>query len=459
MAKETFEGDKIRAARWLGFAKAKLQALKDQLRLGGGGLKALTRWYRLENEVLIMVSSIVGNDEIWIRAKNPYKIVVAGETYHGTGTVAWDPVFTRQWTIDYHDVLSGAVRKRSQFGSFSEMYPTVPPTPNITSKLYMSNGAFFTVYTGYYIAGLHSIWKVERRSVSGEILWTVERPDLNPAICVLVAVLGDAVYLLGFYESTTYCRVIEKRNLEDGTLIWSTVTPGFNYPTLSVSAIRIGEHDALFIAEATDNGLSTDWTVTRIDGESGSVVWSQQLTDAAGFAMYIHASGEGIYVAGYHGTTVYSPSHWEYNVRLEKRNTETGDLLWANPVGPVSPPEPETIKHPVSDGRYVYAIHIAGQSPNDTCALWKRDRETGQIGSDGWTTPLSADDDYRALKEHRGFLYLCGLVAINFSGAGIPVFPYDWFVEMRKKSNGELVWRKVSKADTYGGARMLEIMR
>jgi hypothetical protein len=83
--------------------------------------------------------------------------------------------------------------------------------------------------TGIYVVGYdsspgNSQWRIEKRSLNdGSLIWSVtSNPSSGSDSANSVAVDSTGIYVVGYdYAPGNYQWRIEKRNLNDGSLIWS----------------------------------------------------------------------------------------------------------------------------------------------------------------------------------------------------------------------------------------------
>ncbi len=157
-----------------------------------------------------------------------------------------------------------------------------------------------------------------RASPAGEIIWTqTNNPSEGSDRAYGVAVDASDIYVVGYDESpgNTEWR-IEKRSLATGSLIWSqasnpsTGNDGANSVALDGSGIYIVGYDS--------SPGNVQWRIEKRNLTDGSLIWSQVNNPSAGSdeAYSVAVDASGVYIVGYD----QSPGMGNFEWRIEKRD-------------------------------------------------------------------------------------------------------------------------------------------
>ena len=196
--------------------------------------------------------------------------------------------------------------------------------------------------TAIYVAGYdyskntygEPSWRIEKRNLlDGTLVWTQATPNTSAGRIYDVAVGPSGIYLVGttpqipppngYYYDQEW--IVEKRSLAGGALIWNQttriVTPG-GAQANAVTADSTGIYVAGMIVDSTGASL---WRVEKRELTSGAIIWVEPGPSVVGAACSIAVDSSGVYVLGYEGRWSYSDySSW----RIEKISTTNGNLFW-----------------------------------------------------------------------------------------------------------------------------------
>jgi preprotein translocase subunit Sss1 len=283
--------------------------------------------------------------------------------------------------------------------------------------------------TGIYIVGndrslgpINYQWRIEKRSIStGELIWaTTTNPSNSVDSAQSVAVDSTGIYVVGYdYAPGNYQWRIEKRNLNDGSLIWSVTS---NPSSGSDVAYSVAVDSTGIYVVGIDRSLGTfnsQWRIEKRNLNDGSLIWSVTSNPSSGddYAYSVAVDSTGIYVVGID----YSPGNYQW--RIEKRSTSTGALIWS------------VTSNPSSGGDYAYSvavdstgIYVVGIDYSPGNSQWRIEKRNLNDGSLIWsvTSNPSSGDDYAQS------------VAVDSTGiyvVGDDRIPGDreWRIEKRRK--------------------------
>lgn len=262
---------------------------------------------------------------IWSKIVNP----------NGPGQARLAVDSTGIYFIDGIVIPNGIIEKRSlSDGSL------------IWSKSVVLNGAFsdIALYNAdIYIVGYNNVpgnyqWKIEKRiSSDGSLVWSqVSNPSGGQDFANGIVVDNSGVYIVGGDSALgNYQWRIEKRSLSDGSLVWSRVnnpSGGSDYANRVVV-----NSSGIYIAGEDYSPGNVQWRIEKRDLNNGSLIWSQVTNprNVAGFdleeASSISINGSGVYVVGLD----ISPGNVQW--RIEKRGiisltNPCNDLAWAGSI-------------------------------------------------------------------------------------------------------------------------------
>jgi hypothetical protein len=318
---------------------------------------------------------------------------------------------------------------------------------------YEASGTAITVAvdsTGVYAAGRDSI--IEKRDLqTGSVIWKLES-GVSP---VDIATFRDGLYIVGAGWT------VEKRNLVDGALVWTAFfKPSDNSTSpagiiVDDSGLYIGgtfsPNQGLSNPETWDGGI---WRIVKINRIDGGLIW-EAVSNPSPKSDYVHSvavDSTGLYVVGFDSSE--GLPEW----RIEKHNLNDGSTIWEQTSNPT---KKDDIAFDVAvDGSGLY---VTGQSyPDDDvqARLEKRDPQTGSLiwAVDSNPTPYglhlgAAIDDYSNIVLGDHCVIVGGRDSINARNDwGYP----DWRIEKRAKEDGSLIW--VQTETRHGDINLLQDM-
>lgn len=284
--------------------------------------------------------------------------------------------------------------------------------------------------TGVYVVGYDSTpgdiqWRMEKRYLgNGELRWSVSsNPGNGTDQATAVAVDLSGLYVVGTDSSEGNARWrMEKRDLNGGSLIWaqtSNPSAGHDY-ALGV----VLDYSGLYVVGNDYYPGNAQWRIEKRDLYTGNLLWQQAHNPGAGqdFANAAALDSSGLYVAGYDGQA--GDPRW----RVEKRNLQNGQLLWAQQANPG--PGEDYVTAAASDSTGLYLL---GTDTSPGNAQWRLEKRALTNGALIWSraADLSGGPDIpRALAVNTLGLFL--------AGRG----PVWWHVERRELNQGNLVWSR-----------------
>ncbi len=192
--------------------------------------------------------------------------------------------------------------------------------------------------TGVYVVGYDRVgedarWRIEKRSLTtGGLIWTrVGDPSSGNDRAYNVAVDGSGVYVVGYDEVGGDRRWrIEKRNPEDGSLIWyKTANPSSSNDEAYDVAV---DETGVYVVGYDRRGGDRRWRMEKRSLADGSLIWKRVGDPSSGDdeARSVAVGESGVYVVGY--DEVGGDRRW----RIEKRDLGTGLLIWKRVGDPSS---------------------------------------------------------------------------------------------------------------------------
>lgn len=295
--------------------------------------------------------------------------------------------------------------------------------------------------TGVYIAGAingSTLQLIEKRNLTtGAVIWTqtADRGSGGPYEWVEgVSVDGTGVYLSGHERTPTgYRWRIEKRDLNDGTILWTqTVLDG----STNLANANALDATGLYTAGQDYVGGSNDfqWRVEKRDLSTGNVTWATT-TNVSGNQDIPHGiavDATGAYTVG------YDNGAGNFGWRIDKRNLSTGAVIWTQ------------TNNPSSGGDFAYAvaidatgIYVAGTDQtagNDQWRIEKRDLSSGAVIWTQTNNPSAGSDIPRSVTVDGTGVYITG--KDNSPGND------QWRLEKRDLSTGAIIWTQTSNLST-----------
>ena len=188
----------------------------------------------------------------------------------------------------------------------------------------------------------HCEWRIEKRSLtSGALITTfgtngfiTESYGGNDQAWG-VAVDATGMYVVGYddYPGTHAEMRIEKRSLTTGDFITTFGTNGAiseDFPSGTSVAGKVAvDATGIYIAGYDQNtvGNKNEWRVEKRNLTTGDIIWgkSEHISSGSDSANDVAVDSSGVYYVGVDQNTVGNV----YEMRVEKRNLTTGDILWA----------------------------------------------------------------------------------------------------------------------------------
>jgi len=298
--------------------------------------------------------------------------------------------------------------------------------------------------TGVYIVGYESTgdydsrWRIEKRRLDdGELLWAVTGgPESESADAYGVAVDSSGLYVVGNEHSNQHWR-IEKRRLDNGELIWAkTSDPTDDWDEAQDVAV---DDTGVYVVGWQGWLFELQWRIEKRNLNDGKLIWAKTSDPSSGYdeAYGIALDSSGLYAVGYDS----SPGNKQW--RIEKRELSDGELIWAKMSNPSE--EDEDLANAVAvDDTGIYVVGYSGHSYTADIFQylyywWRIEKRQLDNGELIWATTsnpsIGMDIAYDAAVDSAG-LYVVGC---DWS-------PEDrqWRFEERSLDNGDLI-----VAETY----------
>ena len=295
--------------------------------------------------------------------------------------------------------------------------------------------------SGIYVCGADmslgdSAWRIEKRHLTdGSLVW-VQTSDPSPGNDSPLGAAVDAsgIYIVGPEFSTGDAGWrIEKRSLEDGSLLWAqTSNPSQGYD----SAYEVAADTSGVYVVGWDRSEGDDqWRIEKRNLNDGSLIWVQTVNPGPldDNALDVAVDASGVYIVGAEYHEVVSPGYREVSphLRVEKRATTDGSLIWVETVAESSAAWAVSVD---STGIYVVGANVFLEEGE-----WRMEKRSLMDGSLIWVQESNPSSGYNVAYE----------VAVDASGiyaVGRDEAPGDkqWRIEKRSLKDGSLIWAQTN---------------
>lgn len=301
--------------------------------------------------------------------------------------------------------------------------------------------------TGIYVGGTDQTpgdwqWRIQKRNLTtGAVIWTQTN---NPSAGndQLYGITSDAggVYVVGYVENGgDYLWRIEKRNLTTGALIWSqTTNPSAGGDrAFAVTADASGVYIA---GEQSISGVNFQWRIEKRDINTGALIWAQINNPSAydDEPWAITSDATGIYIAGHDSPSIQA--QW----RIEKRDKTTGNVIWAQTTDPSN--NDDQIYGITKDASGIYIVGFDGSTGfgDEQWRIEKRSLTTGALIWSQTNNPSAGFDVARSVTADAGGVFL----------AGYEISPGNnqWRIEKRDLNTGVLLCSETSNPSSGSDA-------
>ena len=373
--------------------------------------------------------------------------------------VALDTVANRLYVVGFDDSnVDDQIRiEKRKTGDSSLLYSVAD---NLSSGTDQARAiALDTASDTIYIAGTDSIpgnleWRIESRDLKdGSLIWaTTTNPSsgLDQTNGIAIDRAGGVMYVAG-HDSITVDREwrAEKRNLADGSLVYAvTNNPSSGDDTVEAFAVDTAG-GAMYVVGRDATPVDDEWRIEKRNLSDGSLVYSTTTNPSSGVdfisAIALNMGSSTMVLAGRDN----SPGDGQW--RIETRNLGDGSLVWATTTNP-------TVDLDFATGVAIDAtssvMYVIGRSGAD--AAWrieKRTLSTGALvtafGTAGVETEnLGSGTDVPnaiAIDTAGGDMYVVG------QDSTLGATDLRWRVEKRSLTDASFIWRSViAPRDTPG---------
>ncbi len=301
-----------------------------------------------------------------------------------------------------------------------------------------------------YISAMPAIPDQPPTPAPNLVWFQTNNPSIQDDTPNSVAVDSTGIYVAGYDFNGAGPNVnsqwrIEKRNLNDGSLIWTQINnpsnggDTANGVAIDGTGIYVVGHESL--PQAILGEANSQWRIEKRRLDDGSLVWAQASNPAGSFdqANGIAVDNTGIYVVGY-DTTAFSPdSEW----RIEKRSLSDGSLIWEQTEN-LNNRQFQTSG--LEDAATAVAvdstgIYIVGYNQRFGQYIWRIEKRRLDDGSRIWTSPgLYGGIPYAVAVDSTG-LYVVG---DNAGSPGDRIYN-GWFIRKINLNSGSLIWEQLSQ--------------
>jgi hypothetical protein len=278
---------------------------------------------------------------------------------------------------------------------------------------------------GYDESPGNTEWRIEKRSLAtGSLIWSqASNPSTGNDGANSVALDGSGIYIVGYDSSPGNVQWrIEKRNLTDGSLIWSQV----NNPSAGSDeaySVAVDSSGIYVVGYDRSPGIDdNEWRIEKRSLTDGLILWTQTANPSAGDdgIRGVAVDASGIYAVGYD----HSPGNYEW--RVEKRSLTDGSLIWSQ----VSNPSGEAdIAHSVAvDASGIYMVGRDDSPGNPEWRIEKRHLTDGSIIWNQADDPSVGNEDPYGVAVDASGVYIVGYDQSPGMGN------FEWRIEKRDPS-------------------------
>ena len=284
--------------------------------------------------------------------------------------------------------------------------------------------------SGVYLVGSSdSGWAIEKRKVSdGSLLWTQTTTGYNGGFN------GIAIEPTGVYVITTeivlgcHQSKVEKRQPSDGSLVW-TIVSAPSPPYCSIEAWGVAaDTSGVYVASLLDDAQGGEARIDKRSLNDGSLIWTKAEPDQ--YQNFVPTREPSIAVADGGVYMILYPWLSPYiTQRVEKRSALDGSLLWTQSVNPSAGGE-LLLRSIVADSSGVYSAgYDYSAARHKEWYIEQRNPQDGSLIWHVWESPSGIDDGANSVAvDGSGELYVTGYEHDpNFPGLDL----WEWRIEKR----------------------------
>jgi len=275
----------------------------------------------------------------------------------------------------------------------------------------------------------------------GNLMWV---KTSNPAIgwdkACGVAVDRTGVYVVGRESTGDYHSRwrIEKRQLDDGELLWA-VTSGPGNESADAYGVAV-DSNGLYVVGDIYIGGDEQWHIEKRRLDDGELIWAKTSNPTTDWdeARGLAVDDTGVYVVGWQGWLDH-----ECQWRIEKRGLNDGELIWAKTSDPSS--DDDFAYGIALDGSELYVVGSDSSPSNEQWRIEKRELSNGELIWAKTSNPREEEDDvaYAVAVDDTG-IYVVGHSESSYTIGMFKYSDYWWRIEKRQLETGELIWARTS---------------
>jgi len=265
-------------------------------------------------------------------------------------------------------------RQTSDSGYNWERFVNLTGFPRLVNRVYTSRLLLLLILSAP--VSCYLMTDCVKASPASEIIWSyVDNPSDNDDEASGVAVDSTGVYIVGYYCSTLsasdFIWRIEKRNLTDGSIIWTqTSNPSAEFDGAYAVAV---DSSGLYVIGSDSSPGNDQWRIEKRSLATGALiptfgaggVVTNDLSDGSDSAFGVAVDSTGIYVVG----RDYLPGNPAF--RTERRSLTDGSLTWEETSNPSSG---DDYANEISvDASGIYIVGSDSSLGNDEWRIEKRD--------------------------------------------------------------------------------------
>lgn len=275
-------------------------------------------------------------------------------------------------------------------------------------------------------------WRIEKHNkFTGDTIWTkTVNPSNGNDYAMDVNLYNGSLYITGYenVSGTDYQWRIEKRDAKTGNLIWvKTSNPSIEGDVIKGSCVN---DSGLFVVGSDYVQSKLEWRIERRNLNTGDLVWYKttdpSTTGSSAQAYQVVANSNAIYICG--SDAGIGNVQWH----IEKRSISTGDSIWTKVINYSSGIDYSQDLVVDRSGLYIVGSDCSLSTTNSQIRIEKRDLINGDTIWTKTNNPTSLNDYGYTITQDSNFIYIGCNVRISSSDVA-------WLIEKRSKSTGQLI--------------------
>ncbi len=362
--------------------------------------------------------SLIAADDIWIEAGgDELHLSANNDVIIGTGFVDGDPA--KEWTFDTSGHITfpdGSVQTTAYTGNSDTVWiqdfettdgsPT--DVPSVASSVeYLSNGDLIALFN-HNTSASETYNSVARFDATGTMIWSMRftGSTYTDGWGLAVDTANGFIYVSGERSGVTYTSgTLTKINQETGSVVWSKVYD-VGYDNINTVVDVASDGNPVIVGYA-HNGADDQVTVTKINASTGTISWARALNgqaDEEAYGMAVGPDGEIVAVGWMDQLGLGSADAAATVVAVPSSNPNWTNQYYANSPGPVNIGGGVTVDLVITDGIPVITVlsdTTGGRTIGDTITTLSGEFLGGVTGVDDMVINVaSVSTDPGSLDDH-----------------------------------------------------------